>query len=279
MCAFHILRDTADRHADAPEVLLNEDSGLAVRFALMYMLLYGLLLVTFVWKPVAGVVLLAVLALMQPSFLIATALDGSVIRSLDPSLTLQMLKRIGVPYLAVALFLVLMQVGVVSAGRAVNAGLMPLLAEIVMSSVSIWGIFAAFHLLGQLVHEYRDVLGHEALHDAAVPPAMATADQRIVEQARRYIEDGRPDRAPDWLRAEVLGRAAGLAVHEAYHDLLSGEPWDTRQAGHYRLYIGRLLTDQQGARARPAAQGPGNRSRVIAGRDRTRQRTGRSGGA
>ncbi len=93
MYAFHILRDTADRHADAPEVLLNEDSGLAVRFALMYMLLYGLLLVTFFWKPVAGVVLLAVLALMQPSFLIATALDGSVIRSLDPSLTLQMLKR------------------------------------------------------------------------------------------------------------------------------------------------------------------------------------------
>ena len=38
--AFQILRDTADGHADAPEVLLNEDSGLAVRFALMYMLLY-----------------------------------------------------------------------------------------------------------------------------------------------------------------------------------------------------------------------------------------------
>lgn len=172
-----------------------------------------------------------------------------MISSLDPTLTLQMLKRIGVPYLAVAVFLVLMQVGVVFAGRAVNAGLMPLLAEIVMSAVSIWGIFAAFHLLGQLVHEYRDVLGHEDLHDPAVPPAMATADQCIVDQARRHIEDGRPDRARDLLRADVPGRAAGLAMHETYHDLLSGEPWDTRQAEHYRLYIGRLLTDQQGARA------------------------------
>lgn len=253
--AFQILRNAADGHPEASEVLLNEDTGLAIRFVLVYILLYGLLLAMYALLPAAGVVLLVALTLLQPSFLTATVLNGSVIRSLDPTLTVQMIQRIGAPYIAVSAFLFVMQLGVVLAGRVVNAGHLPLVGEIVMAGLTIWSIFAGFHLLGQLVHEYSDVLGHDALDDPARPADVSPADQRILDQVQRHLDEQRTDRARELLRADVLGRAPGLPVHAAYRELLAAEPWGALHAEHYPLHIEKLLAEQHTAQASHVAAG------------------------
>ncbi|OAX57191.1 DUF4013 domain-containing protein [Xanthomonas graminis] len=248
--AFEILRHTADGYMEAPERGFDIGDGVVVRL-LALMIVLGALVVAaaLLAGPIAGMLTLLAVVLLQPGLLISLAIDGSLRRALNPAVSIGLALRIGWPYLAAFGLLFVIQASALTAANWLQQYLPPLASDLAVGVVTIWGLFAAFHLLGYLVYQYHEVLGYEpaANHDAAY--RRHDPDQRVLDEAEQFVRDGHAVEALQLLRGEVRSRAVSLAVHELYQRLLrsGGRADDLRE--HSRQYINRLLQEKQERRA------------------------------
>jgi hypothetical protein len=243
--AFEILRHTANGLPGAPEHGFEVETGTIVRLVGL-MLVLGLVVgLTLVLTRSAALTLLvlAALVLLQPGALISLAMDGSLRRALNPAVPLGLATRIGWPYLAAFGLLFVIQASAASAGHWLHGVLPPVIGDLLVAAVSIWGLFATFHLMGYLVYQYHEVLGFEPAgldrtgrHDP---------DQRLLDEAGAQVRAGRNDTALDMLRAEVRSRAVSLQVHELYHRLLRQGRHADALRDHARQYLARLLAERQ----------------------------------
>jgi hypothetical protein len=185
--------------------------------------------------PVIGLLVVAAIVFQQPGCVISLALDGSLPRALNPATSLGLVARIGWPYLAVFGLLFVIQASALTAGAWLSRVMPPVLADLSVTAVSFWGLFAAFHLMGYLIYQYHDVLGYEPDHSATLP-GRHSADRDLLAEAEDYIRDGQLDTALELLRSETRSRAVGIDVHELYHRLLrqhGDTPALTEHAGQY----------------------------------------------
>ncbi|MDL5364443.1 hypothetical protein QSH18_02385 [Xanthomonas sp. NCPPB 2654] len=247
--AFEILRHTADGHMDAPERGFDIGDGVVLRLlALMIVLGMVVAAAALLAGPVAGLLMLLAVVLLQPGFLISLAIDGSLRRALNPAVSIGLALRIGWPYLAAFGLLFVIQASALTAARWLQHYLPPLASDLAVGVVTIWGLFATFHLMGYLVYQYHEVLGYEpaSIDDGA---RRHDPDQRVLDEAEQFVRDGHTAEALQLLRGEVRTRAVSLAVHELYQRLLrtGGRADDLRE--HTRQYINRLLQEKQERRA------------------------------
>jgi hypothetical protein len=141
------------------------------------------------------------------------------------------------------------QASALTAANWLQKYLPPLASDLAVGVVTIWGLFAAFHLLGYLVYQYHEVLGYEPADDDDATHARHDPDQRVLDEAEQFVRDGHAVEALQLLRGEVRSRAVSLAVHELHQRLLrsSGRADELRE--HSRKYINRLLQEKQERRA------------------------------
>ncbi|MXV09126.1 MULTISPECIES: DUF4013 domain-containing protein [unclassified Xanthomonas] len=248
--AFEILRHTADGYLDAPERGFDVGDGVVVRLLALVILLgvavFAALLLT---GPVGGLLMLLAVVLLQPGFLISLAMDGSLRRALNPAVSIGLALRIGWPYLAAFGLLFVIQASALGAATWLQRALPPLVADLAVTVVTIWGLFAAFHLMGYLVYQYHAVLGYEPAADAATAFARHDPDQRVLDEAEHLVRDGHTEDALQVLRSEVRTRAVSLGVHELYQRLLRGSARHDERREHTRQYMHRLLQEKQERRA------------------------------
>ncbi|MBO9830030.1 hypothetical protein J7373_17400 [Xanthomonas sp. A2111] len=248
--AFEILRHTADGYLDAPERGFDIGDGVVVRlFALMIVLGVAVFAALLLTGPVGGLLMLLAVVLLQPGFLISLAMDGSLRRALNPAVSIGLALRIGWPYLAAFGLLFVIQASALGAAAWLQRALPPLVADLAVTVVTIWGLFAAFHLMGYLVYQYHAVLGYEPAADAAGAFARHDPDQRVLDEAEQLVRDGHTEDALQVLRSEVRTRAVSLGVHELYQRLLRGSTRHDERREHTRQYIHRLLQEKQERRA------------------------------
>ncbi|EKU25625.1 hypothetical protein [Xanthomonas graminis] len=248
--AFEILRHTADGYMEAPERGFDIGDGVVLRrLALMIVLGAVVVAAALLAGPIAGMLTLLAVVLLQPGFLISLAIDGSLRRALNPAVSIGLALRIGWPYLAAFGLLFVIQASALTAANWLQKYLPPLASDLAVGVVTIWGLFAAFHLLGYLVYQYHEVLGYEPADDDDATHARHDPDQRVLDEAEQFVRDGHAVEALQLLRGEVRSRAVSLAVHELYQRLLrsSGRADELRE--HSRQYINRLLQEKQERRA------------------------------
>jgi hypothetical protein len=247
--AFEILRHTANGHAKSPEHTLEAGDGTVLRLVLLTILLFVPVVATALVTRSKSLTLLVGLAvvMLQPGCVISLAIDGSLRRALNPMVPLAMATRIGWPYLAAFGLLFVIQASAATADHWLDTYLPPVISHLAASAVSIWGLFATFHLLGYLVYQYHEQLGFEPEADGR--PDRHDPDQPLLAEAEAQVAAGDLGQAMRTLRAAVRTRAVGLPVHEIYHRLL-------RQAGpadelreHARQYLSRLMGERQERRA------------------------------
>ncbi|WIH06254.1 hypothetical protein KHF85_07495 [Xanthomonas translucens pv. graminis] len=248
--AFEILRHTADGYMEAPERGFDIGDGVVLRLlALMIVLGAVVVAAALLAGPIAGMLTLLAVVLLQPGFLISLAIDGSLRRALNPAVSIGLALRIGWPYLAAFGLLFVIQASALTAANWLQQYLPPLASDLAVGVVTIWGLFAAFHLLGYLVYQYHEVLGYEPAAADDATHARHDPDQRVLDEAEQFVRDGHAVEALQLLRGEVRSRAVSLAVHELYQRLLrsGGRADDLRE--HSRQYINRLLQEKQERRA------------------------------
>ncbi|WP_454830274.1 tetratricopeptide repeat protein [Pseudoxanthomonas wuyuanensis] len=248
--SFDILRHTADGHMDSPEHALGTGDGTVLRLlALIILLAVAVVLVTVFAGPVAGLLALLLVVFLQPGCVISLAMDGSLRQAANPATSLTLALRIGWPYLAAFGLLFVIQASALTASRWVHQFLPPFVGDLAVTMVTLWGLFAAFHLMGYLVYQYHEELGYEPGSHYERLPERHDPDQRLLDEAGHFVREGQADTALEILRAEVRSRLVGLPVLELYQRLLRNGGRKAELHEHTRQYIARLLAEKQGQRA------------------------------
>ncbi|RZZ90677.1 hypothetical protein [Pseudoxanthomonas winnipegensis] len=247
--AFDILRNTADGRMEAPEILSDSRNGMLLRLLGLILVLAFAVAVAFALGGLEiGLVVLVAVVLLQPGFVISLAMDGSLRRALNPGVAISLAMRIGWPYLAAFGVLFAMQASMLTAANWAKGLLPPVLDELALTAVTIWGLFATFHFMGYLVYQYHEVLGYAPETHGDLARTIGP-DQRVLEEAEAHVAEGRTDTALEILRAEVRSRAVGLEVHALYQRLLARSPRKAERLDHARQYLNALLLEKQDRQA------------------------------
>jgi hypothetical protein len=248
--AFEVLLATANGRLEPPEVLQSSATALTVRYvALQVLTILIPVAVALIVEPALGLALFIALLLVQPAAIIGLALTGSLGRALEPALWLAIVARIGWPYLALIGLLFVIQFSAVNADDLLQRVLPSALANAVSVLVSLWALFATFHLMGYLVYQYHQEFGFEPAALSQARPTLHDADRELLELAGQRIQNGEVEAARQLLRGEIRSRAVGLEGLELYRRLLLQGPPGDELLQHSRLMIHRLLLDKQEKRA------------------------------
>jgi tetratricopeptide (TPR) repeat protein len=248
--AFEILRSSADGENEPPEnaVSVSDD----VVWSMM-----GLLLVHFVvaavafWLggPIVGLVVSVALTFLQPGCMMSLAMDGSLLHALNPATSLAVVARVGGPYFAVFGLLFVINASSVAAANWADSHMPPVIGQLGAMAFFLWGLFAAFHLMGYLIYQYHELLGYEPQAHARALPTLHDRDHALLEQAESHVREGRVDAAVALLRDEIRTRAVTPASHELYRRLLR-QAGDARTANeHAALYLNLLMIEKQDRKA------------------------------
>ncbi len=248
--AFEILRATADGHMEAPETVLDMDDGVVWRLiALQLVSMVLVLLALGLFGPVVGLLVLLVVALMQPGCIMSLAIDGSFTHAINPATSFGVIARVGWPYLAVFALLFVIQASAATAGSWLSQVMPPVLGNLTLTLFAFWGIFAAFHLMGYLVYQFHEDLGYEPeSHRNRLPP-LANRDRDLLDLAEGHVRENRADVALALLREEIRSRSVSLETHELYHRLLRQGTDTAAQGEHARQYLNLLMMEKQDRRA------------------------------
>lgn len=247
--SFEILRETAHGRLQAPEHTLGSSDSTVIKLLLLMVLLgISVLLVAVLVGPIAAVLTLLLLVFLQPGCIISLAIDGSLRTAINPATSLGMATRIGWPYLAAFGLLFVIEASALTASRWVHMLLPPVLGDLAVTFVSIWGLFAAFHLMGYLVYQYHEVLGFTP-DGTTERQARMDPDQGLLDEAEQLLRGGHADAARELLRGTIRSRAVSLPVHELYQRLLQRTAHADELREHTRQYLNRLLLEKQERKA------------------------------
>lgn len=247
--AFEVLQATADGRMEAPEVVLGVDDGVVVRLIGMQLVFLAVVVLAIsLGGPIIGLATIACIAFLQPGCVMSLAIDGSLSHALNPATPLGLVQRIGWPYLAVVGLLFVIQASMFTATAWLARMMPPVLADLAVTAIAFWGLFAAFHLMGYLVYQYHEVLGYEP-RSQHVLPGRHTPDADLLAEAEGHVRDGQLGTALELLRGESRSRAVSLETHDLYHRLLRQDGDAAALSEHAREYLNLLLLEKQDRRA------------------------------
>lgn len=250
--AFEMLQSSADGHTEAPPVASGLDNSLVWKYLVMQIL--GLLVpiaIGLITTPAIGVLLFIALLIAQPAAIMGLALTGSLERGLSPGLWMEVMRRVGWPYLALVGLLLVIQLSAANAASLLDAVLPAFLARAVAVTFSLWSMFATFHLMGYLIYQYHEVLDYApASHELAkVRPPLFDRDAQLLATVGEKVQQGDTAGARELLGAEIRSRLVGSEGHELYRRLLQ-QAGDTRGlVEHGRTFLHLLLMEKQDKRA------------------------------
>lgn len=248
--AFEVLLATANGKLDPPEILQSSAGSLTLRYVALQFLTVAIpLAVALIVDPALGLALFIALLAVQPAAIIGLALTGSLGRALEPELWLSIVARIGWPYLALIGLLFVIQFSAMNADELLQRVLPEAAADALSVLVSLWAMFATFHLMGYLVYQYHEAFGFEPKALNRSRPSLHDPDRELLDQVGSRIQAGEIEPARQLLRAEIRSRAVGLEAQELYRRLLVQTDARDELLEHSRLLIHRLLLEKQEKRA------------------------------
>ncbi|MFT3807235.1 hypothetical protein [Arenimonas sp.] len=242
--AVTVLRRTADGRMSAPEVSWEgEDSGwLQVMLQFVFVVFAAIGFLAF---GVAGGTLVAiVLSIALPGATMSLAMDEDFLKAINPLTWVAIATRIGWPYLAVAGLCLVISFSEANA-QVVVEKLPPVLNVLVFYFIAQYAALVTFHLMGYLIYQYHEELGHEIEAPAARRSLSSDPDQALLDQAESLVREGQTQQAEDLLGAQIRQRGGTPAVHLQYRRLLKLRGDAAKLSAHGRDYIAILLAQQQ----------------------------------
>jgi tetratricopeptide (TPR) repeat protein len=228
--AAEVLVQTAHGRLDAPEYSMQVGESQAwdqikLQILLWLMMFVGMLAIGAVAGPGPAMLWLLFVAIAIPGATITLAMTNNLWAALNPAGWIELMSAFGWPYFVVAALCALYQVSGANAQAFAEA--IPFVPHFVTHLftwfITHYVLVATFHLMGYLVYQYADRIGHEVKRDEA--PAKLRQrhqdpDQGLVDEAEALVQDGRADEAATRLAEHIVTRGGTVLVHEHYRKLL-----------------------------------------------------------
>ncbi len=255
--AVEVLMATAKGKMRVPEFTMDVGDSEGFAQLRLQVLLIGMILVGgFFLSATLGIVVAIIwavfVAIAIPGATIHLAMTGNLASSLNPKIWVEIITAIGLPYFGVALLCVMYQIS----GANLESFLLPLMPKVLGTLLS-WFIthyvlIVSFHLMGYMVYQYADRLGHEIEID---PREIARAnpqrdpDQDLLDQAQSLIQDGKPADAASMLHSHLQTRGGTVLVHDLYRKIMKAQNNLDGLAAHTKMVIPILLAQDNVKRA------------------------------
>lgn len=253
--AFDCLRSSADGRLDPPQAhfVLDDSPGWALVW-LQTIFFTANLIGFLVLGPLAGVPIAIALALALPGAIMTLTIDESLAQALNPSAWFAVFIRIGRPYIAVATFQFIFNVLACQAD-SVSIPLIPTLVTVVcLFFVAHYLVVLTFHVMGHLIWEHHEALGHEPESIRAARQASAGPDDEVLEDVEELVRDGDPQVALEVIAHHLLTNVGSDALHVKYRALLASSDQVEARTAHGRQWIGTLLAQGNDRRATEVAR-------------------------
>jgi hypothetical protein len=246
--AVAVLRATADGHMEAPEVSVDDESAGRLQIALQIVFVLMGAIGFAALGPVLGMVLAVVLGLAMPGATMSLAMEGDFWNALNPLTWVSIVSRIGWPYVAAAL-LCLVIIGSQMNAQALVDFLPPVVDVLVFYFIAQYAVLVAFHLMGYLIYQHHEELGHEVAAFVERRSANADPDQNLLDQAEHLVREGQPEEAEKLLGGQIRRLGGSAALHGQYRRLLKLRGDSEALTEHGRNYINVLMAQEQEKRA------------------------------
>lgn len=248
--AFEILIATANGRSEPPLVSLEASTDIVWGYlSLQFLCLIVPLMAKDLGGDGAEYVTSVFVGLLLPAATIGLAISDSLRQALNPIHLFLVMTRIGWPYVAlVGLALVIDRTA--SRAQYYFSEWMPqAAADALGATLSLWALFATFHLMGYLVWQYQEALGFRP--EAPLPRGgLATVrDQEALRHAEEMIADGHLEAAISFLRQEVSERAVSDELHQLYRRALTLKGDPRLLLRHARDYLQLLIIRKEDRKA------------------------------
>ncbi len=247
---FEVLRWSANGRIGAPEISLTVASS-AGRFAMLLLVLIELLLILVGSRYGRGAALVSGVAIMliAPAPVMILAIDETPAHALNPFAWLGLAVRLRGAYLIlVAFFAAALAVQSLAAGAIVHVAPGLLVVPLVFCVVN-YLMLANFHLIGVVIHQFRDELGFAGHLQLGEPPPAPDPARAVLEAVRIRAAGGDVRGATALLRDETLARPHAIGLHLEYRRRLRDADERAELVAHARRFIPILLARQQNAEA------------------------------
>ena len=245
--AYVVLENTAQGHLE-PEpitwhVLADE---LELPFKQFFILFLIAAINDSLYRTGGGGLMLAGLfltTLLLPASIMVLAIERRLLAAINPIILIDVMRRIGMPYLLLWLFLFLLISGLNETGAYLYHYLPVAFAMPLDGLLGNYVTLVVFHLLGYTLYQYHEALGvpiHEAV---AAPPAPAgnAAVPGPLREVEILFHEGRHDAARERLLALIGQEPGNMLYRERLHRLLINLGDRDGLRRHSGEYVSRLL--------------------------------------
>ena len=257
--AAEVLVVTAHGRLDAPEYSMQVGESQAwdqikLQVLLWLMMFIGMLVLAAFVGPGPALLWVLFVAIAIPGATITLAMTNNLWAALNPAGWIELMSAFGWPYFAVAALCALYQIS--GANALAFAAAIPFVPSFVTVLfawfITHYVLIATFHLMGYLVYQYADRIGHEVKRDAAPAPLRKLhqdPDQGLVDEAEALVQDGRADEAATLLSTHIATRGGTVLVHDHYRKLLKATQDSAGLLKHGLGYVQVLLAQDNLKRA------------------------------
>ena len=240
-----VLRNTANGNFESPEVNLEGDGAGWSQIILQFVFVFAMV-ICFVFGGIAiGTVCAIVLALAMPGATISLAMDDDFGNALNPGQWWAIASRLGWPYLALAGLSAVIVISQANAQVFLEMLLPEFLAIAAGNFVSTYAVLMTFHLMGYVIYQYHEELGHEIEQPLVLRDRNADPDQDLLDDAAQKVLDGDTAGAEQLLSRRLAARGGTAAVHTQYRKLLRLRNDAAESSRHGREYLNILMSQGQ----------------------------------
>ncbi len=252
------LEETARGNMDPPP--LESESLLAdleLAFMEVFLIIFVVTanMVVNAWSYFALAPLMLVTILALPAAIMVLAIERRFVQILNPVYLWQFIQRIGVHYLLLCAFLLLLIIALSATVGVLGMFAPDFLITFFVTAITMYFVLVMFHMMGYVIYQYHEELQFEVIMEApggeevhAAPP------RRSVPRPNTEVllNEGKIEQARNELEEYVRHAPGDLEARSQLHRLLRATRDTQALCRHADDYLQRLLDDQQASRAQEA---------------------------
>ena len=209
--------------ADEAAISLERDDFRPVKQVFYILITFGVgLLAAANMGPAFTVFYVLAVSISLPAAIMVIAIEDSLLEALNPLRLFSVMSSIGMPYLLLSLFLLLLQGGNTVVYRVFGRVIPNFIEFPVMSFVTMYFLLVMYNMMGYVVYQYHEALGYgvdktfdEHIDEKSADPAASALDRRIA----RMVADGDVQGAVNEQLADMAYERNDITKNQKLHKL------------------------------------------------------------
>ncbi|THB72144.1 MAG: hypothetical protein D6B28_06210 [Gammaproteobacteria bacterium] len=256
---FALLQFTARGYVTPEETAggarLNTSSNMHIIF-FGITLLFGLLVgVVPAWLQSPSLAMLSIIAivifvLLIPAIIMTIGVTESFSQSINPLAWFVIVKSIGIHYLTLLFFLMILNGGSSAAIFLISPFINPMVILPLFVLFNTYFLMVMFLMMGYVIYQYHERLGVTVDKDAdedsfSQPQTAENITDSILHEVSILIQEGMFDDAKAKLKQALIRHSMELKLHDQYHKLLVKTNDKAELVAHAKGYIPALIANNQ----------------------------------